>query len=224
MNFECYDLAGQRVIRVQRDLSAGDFGDRHKHPPAVRTCGPQGLAYLRDRTSVYPFPVDRYEHAIAALAEGVLRRNRYRPRFSHVHADHGLVYPQDDPLATDPELAGMAPCGCKADRAVVELAGIVDLHRVADSRLPAGSPHSLVDLRFHNVLTAGLLRKGTTRRRAQNRRLVTSPGVLPGEMTVVWSDDRKPLEVSFVLSRLQVAIISRLFTYSHYIGIQPKNR
>jgi hypothetical protein len=100
----------------------------------------------------------------------------------------------------------------------------VDLHRVADSRLPAGSPHSLVDLRFHNVLTAGLLRKGTTRRRAQNRRLVTSPGVLPGEMTVVWSDDRKPLEVSFVLSRLQVAIISRLFTYSHYIGIQPKNR
>jgi hypothetical protein len=43
-------------------------------------------------------------------------------------------------------------------------------------------------------------------------------------MTVVWSDDCRPLDVSFMLSRLQIAIISGSFTYTYYIDIRPKNQ
>jgi hypothetical protein len=43
-------------------------------------------------------------------------------------------------------------------------------------------------------------------------------------MTGVWSDDYRPLDVSFVLSRLQIAIISGSFTYTHYIDARPENQ
>jgi hypothetical protein len=43
-------------------------------------------------------------------------------------------------------------------------------------------------------------------------------------MTVVCSDDYKPLDVSFVLSRLQITIISASFTYAHYIDFRPEDQ
>ncbi len=48
------------------------------------------------------------------------------------------------------------------------------------------------------------------------------PIAWPEEMTVVRSDDHVLLEVSSVLSRLHVAIISNPFVHSHYIVIQAR--
>jgi hypothetical protein len=157
MDLECYDFTGQRMVGIQRYLSAVDLSDGDQCHSVVRTYGPEALANLRGQASLDPFLVDGDKHAVPVPPEGVLGLECYRLLVSGLHADDGLINPRNDPLTTNRELKWTAPRGCKANRTIVELAGIVDLHRAADSDLFVRSLYDSVGRRFHGILIAGPL-------------------------------------------------------------------
>lgn len=151
VNLECNGFAGQRVVRVQRDLRFGDFSDRHGHLSTAGARGPDPLAYGRGQTAVHSFPFDRDEHAVTMLPEGVLRLNDDRSRFPDSHADHGFLDACNESPSPDRESQGGLPRRGQADGAIFERASVVDPHGIADSRKFQRSPHNLDRQRFRRV-------------------------------------------------------------------------